>query len=68
MRRQGRSSKIAERLAVKERRNSLSAEERKAEDTEKKEEAARKKARMQAEADEKLRIAVGVVERSMVEG
>ena len=63
-----KASKIAVRLAVKERRNSLSAEDRKAEDTEKKEEAARKKAKKQAEADEKLRIAVGVVERSLVEG
>lgn len=63
-----KASKIAERLAVKVRRNSLSAEERKAEDTEKREEAARKKARKQAEAEERLRIAVGVVERSMVEG
>lgn len=60
--------KDEERLATKVRRNSLSAEERKAENTEKKEETARKKARKQAEAEETLRIAVGVVERSMVEG
>lgn len=50
------------------RRDALSTQEKKAEDAEKREEAARKKARKQAEAEELLRVAVGVVERSIMEG
>ena len=60
-------NKVAERLAIKVRRNALSTQERKAEDAEKIEETARKKARKQAEAEEELRVAVGVVERSTME-
>lgn len=63
-----KANKVAERLAIKVRRDALSTQERKAEDAEKREEAARKKARKQAEAEEQLRVAVGVVERSIMEG
>lgn len=63
-----KANKVAERLASKVRRDALSTQERKAEDAEKREEAARKKARKQAEAEEQLRVAVGVVERSIMEG
>ena len=63
-----KANKVAERLAIKVRRDALSTQEKKAEDAEKREEAARKKARKQAEAEELLHVAVGVVERSIMEG
>ena len=63
-----KANKVEERLAIKVRREALSTQERKAEEAEKREEAARKKAREQAEAEGQLRVAVGVVERSIMEG